>query len=101
MIPATIEVAYSDARKSEMRLTDQTDCVLVHNIVRQIIAKYCSGEIKVVVPTNKKTRYSDVCFDFRISSEDELLEIQNEIKNELKQSLKSVNGFIFPPDDSF
>ena len=98
-ISATIEVAYSDARKKEMNITNQTDCVLVHNIVKQIISKHCVGDIQIVIPTNVKDRYSDICFDFEINSENEIIIIQNEIKNELKQSLKSVEGFIFPSDD--
>ena len=99
LFSATIEVVYSKARKDEMRITNQTDCVLVHNIVKKIISKYYDGEIKVTIPTNVKNRFSDIGFDFKISSEDELTKIQNEIQKELKQSLKSVEGFIFPSDD--
>ena len=98
-ISAMIDVVYSEARKNEMKISNQTDCVLIHNIVKKIISKYCYKEIKITVPTNVKDRYSDICFDFEITSEDKLIIIQNEIKNELKESLKSVEGFIFPSND--
>lgn len=99
LVSASIEVAYSDALKNEMKINEQTDSVLARNIIKKIISKHCVGGIEVIIPTNIKERYSDICFDFKIISEDDLVIIQNKIQDELQKSLKSVEGFIFPDDD--
>ena len=96
LIPAMIDVVYSDACKAEMKITDKTDNILAHNIIQKIISKYSHGEISITVPTNTN-RYSDVSFDFKIDSKINLEIIINEIKNELPQTLSSVDGFTFPP----
>lgn len=97
-IPANIEVSYSNARREEMKINNETDCVLVHTIVKQIIQKYSSEKIKTSIPINKN-RTIDIYFDFKVKSESDLIKIEDEIKENLKQSLEYVKSFILTTDD--
>ena len=90
-VPATIEVSYSEARKSDMNAENQNTCSLVINIIKHVLQERGAKLEEITVPTNKP-RNADIYFEVRINNS-EIESVKKEIWEKSANSLKSIEFF--------
>ena len=91
-VVATIEVAYSDIRKSDMQVENQKTCSLVINIIKHIFQEYGVELQEISIPKNKP-RNADIYFDVLLN-ESQIESIKKSILEKTADSLRFVEVFV-------
>ncbi len=92
-VEATIEVAYSDLRKYDMKIEHQKTCSLVINIIKHIFEKHNIKLNEISIPVNKNTDV-DIYFEITLDSLRNINDIKKDIMEKTVGSLSSIEILI-------